>query len=204
MLNESFGTPNDIEKDKTNCAIFNARMRKGAPITDHVIYMIEMIECLSKLNFPLHEQLGKDAILNSLPKYYLSFLTHFRMTKPVVNYHSLLGLLQNFEKDHRLHKESENIVGGSSSGCRSFKKGKKNKKRVQSVGASKPCQTKKFKSDQSQAECFYCKKQRHWKRNCPQYINPLDPNKSRKKQIVAGQSNYMITLCNFSICDSIT
>ena len=51
------------------------------------------------------------------------------MTKPAVNYHGLLGLLQNFEKDHQLHKESVNVVGGSSSGRRPFKKGKKNKKK---------------------------------------------------------------------------
>ena len=115
MLNDSFGTPDDVERHKTSCAIFNARMRDGASVTDHVLYMIEMIERLSKLGFPLHEQLGKDAILNSLPKSFLPFLTHFRMTKPAVNYHELLGLLQNFEKDHQLHKESVNVVGGSSS-----------------------------------------------------------------------------------------
>ena len=51
------------------------------------------------------------------------------MTKPAVNYHSFLGLLQNFEKNHQLQKESVNIVGGSSSGRRSFKKEKKNKKK---------------------------------------------------------------------------
>ena len=123
-----------------------------------------MIERLSKLGFPLHEQLGKDAILNSLPKSFLPFLTHFRMTKPTVNYHSLLGLLQNFEKDHQLHKESVNVVGGSSSRRQSFGKGKKNKKKknkkVQSrAGMSAQGQTKKCKPDQSQTECFFCKKQ---------------------------------------------
>ena len=82
-----------------------------------------------KCSFPLHEQLGKDAILNSLPKSYLPFLTHYRMTKPEVNYHGLLGLLQNFVKDHQLHKESVNLVGGSPSGSRPFEKEKKNKKK---------------------------------------------------------------------------
>ena len=55
------------------------------------------------------------------------------MTKLAVNYHGLLGLLQNFEKDHQLHKELVNIVGGSSSGCRPFKKKKKNKKNKKMV-----------------------------------------------------------------------
>ncbi len=67
-------------------------------------------------------------------------------------------------------------------------------------------QTKRIKDDQSQAECFYCKKQGHWKRNCPQYLTSLDPNRlsKRKGQSVADQGIYMITPCNFSICDNST
>ena len=93
MLKESFGTPDDVEWHKTSCAIFNARMREGASIIDHVLYFVEQIDRLNKLGFPLHKQLGKDAILNSLPKSYLTFVSHYRMTKPMVSYHGLLGLL---------------------------------------------------------------------------------------------------------------
>ena len=58
------------------------------------------------------------------------------MMKPVMNYHSLLGLLQTFEKDHRLYKEMVNVVGGSSlDGCRPFEKEKKKmNKRVTTAG----------------------------------------------------------------------
>ena len=93
ILNESFDTPEDVERHKTSCTVFNICMREGALVIDHVLYMIEQIERLSKLNFPLHEQLGKDAILNLLSKSYLSFFSHYRMMKPAVNYHDLLGLL---------------------------------------------------------------------------------------------------------------
>ena len=154
VLEDVFGTPNDAERHKTSCAIFNTKIRDGASITDHVLYMIELMERLSKLGFPLHEQLEKDAILNSLPKSYLQFLTHYRMTKPEVNYHGLLGLLQNFEKDHQLLKESVNSVGGSSFGSRPFEKEKKNKKKkvkkmqIQ-AGTSVQSQTKKIKPDES-------------------------------------------------------
>ena len=99
-----------------------------------------------------------------------------------------------------------NVVGGSSSRRQPFGKGKKNKKKknkkVQShAGIVAWSQTKKRKHDQSQAECFFCKKQGHWKRNCPQYIASLDSNRQRKKQAIAGQGIYTITHCNFSICD---
>ena len=161
MLNESFGMPDNVERHKMSYIIFNARMREETSVTNHVLYIIELIEHLSKLDFLLYEQLEKDAILNSLPKSYLSFLTHYKIIKSVVNYHDLVGLLQNFEKDHQLHKESVNMVGESSFGHRSFKKGKKNKKnkkKMQSARACQPNQIKKSKSDQSQEECFYCKK----------------------------------------------
>ena len=51
MLNES----EDAEIHKTSCIEFNAHIREGASVTDHVLYMIEQIECLNKLGFPLHE-----------------------------------------------------------------------------------------------------------------------------------------------------
>ena len=105
-----------------------------------------------------------------------------------MNYHGLLGLLQNFEKDHQLHKESVNVVGGSSSDRRPFKKGKKknkkkkNKKVQLHARTSAQGQTKKRKPDLSQTKCFFCKKQGHWKRNYPLYIASLDPNRLKKKQ----------------------
>ena len=52
---KSFGTPDDVEWCKVSYAIYNARMSNGGSITDHVLYMIEMIEWLGKLRCPLHE-----------------------------------------------------------------------------------------------------------------------------------------------------
>ena len=92
-LKESFGTPDDAKRYHISSAIYNTRMHEGAPVTDHVMNMIELFECLGKLGCPLHEQLGKDAILNSLPPSYLSFLDHWRLNRPAVNYHEMLGLL---------------------------------------------------------------------------------------------------------------
>ena len=93
MLKEPFGMLDDVKRYKVSSTIFNVRMHDGTPITEHALYMIEMIECLGKLGFFLHEQLEKDAILNFLPTSYLDFLSHYRMMKPAVNYHGLLGLL---------------------------------------------------------------------------------------------------------------
>ena len=95
------------------------------------------------------------------------------------------------------------MVGGSETSHHPFKKGKNKKKRkkVQSKGSR---QTKKNKTDMSKAECFYYKKQGHWKRNCPLYIATLDPNrpnKKKKQQAIAAPGIYMINPYNFSQCD---
>ena len=92
-MKESFSTLDDVERYRVSCAIYNAWMHEGALITNHVLYMIEQFEHLGKLGYPLHEQLGKDMILNSLPTFYLDFLDHYRMNRPVVNYHDFLGLI---------------------------------------------------------------------------------------------------------------
>ena len=120
--------------------------------------MIEQIERLSKLGFPLHEQLGKDAIFNSLLKFYLSFLSHYIMIKSAVNYYYLLRLLQMFEKDHQLQKEPMHIVEGSSARHRSSKRGKVKKVQKNRAANPKLKQSKKSKVDKSQTECFFCKK----------------------------------------------
>ena len=158
VLNDSFGTLDDVKQYKTSCAIFHARMREGASVIDHILYMIEQIENLSKLSFSWHEQLGKDAILNFLQKSYLPFLSYYRVTKLIVNYYGLLGLLQTYEKDYQLYKETVNVMGASSSGRhRFFKKGKKKMKiKVPSVGGQ--IVKSKSKSNQSQAKCFYYRK----------------------------------------------
>lgn len=74
----------NAERHKTSYAVFNAQIREGASFMDYVLYMIEQIECLSKFDFSLHEQLGKDIILNSLTKSYLPFLSHYIMTMSAV------------------------------------------------------------------------------------------------------------------------
>ena len=99
-----------------------------------------------------------------------------------------------------------NLVGGSEVGHRRSKKGKGKKKRKKKVVGATSGQTicKRNKSGVSHGECFFCKKQGHWKRNCPLYIASLDPNRPKKKkkqQVVAATGIYMINPCNFTQCD---
>ena len=55
ILNESFDIFVNAERHKISYTMFNAHMQEGASIIDHVLYMIEQIECLIKLDFLLYE-----------------------------------------------------------------------------------------------------------------------------------------------------
>ena len=41
VLRNFFGTLDDVERHKISCIIFNIRMREGASVTDHALYMIQ-------------------------------------------------------------------------------------------------------------------------------------------------------------------
>ena len=101
------------------------------------------------------------------------------MTKPVMNYHSLLGLLQTFEKDYQLQKELVNLVEGLFTRRRSSKREKK--KKVQKSHSADPKQSKMSKVDKSQEKYFFYK-MGHWKRNYLSYIATLDPNRPKNKR----------------------
>ena len=158
QLKEMFQQQSRVERFETVRALHACRMDETQSVSSYVLKIKSHIDRLERLNCRVSNQLATDLILNSLSKPYLPFLSHFRMTKSIVNYHDLLELLQTFEKDNQLHKETVNLVGGSSLGSHHpFKKEKKKKnKKVQ--GAGSQSQKFKFKTDQSQAEYFCCKK----------------------------------------------
>ena len=54
-LKECFHTLDDVEWYRVSCAIYNAKMSDSSSITDQVLYMIEMIEWMDELGYPLHE-----------------------------------------------------------------------------------------------------------------------------------------------------
>ena len=59
VLEDAFGTPDDVKRYKTSCAIFNAKIQDGASVTDHVLYMIELMERLASSAFPCMSSLEK-------------------------------------------------------------------------------------------------------------------------------------------------
>ncbi|KAI4357520.1 hypothetical protein L6164_001463 [Bauhinia variegata] len=147
--------------------------------------MIDLIEQLEKLGCSLGKELAQDLILQSLTDTFSPFIVNFNMNKMDCDLHEMLNLLIDYENQVASSEKvkvsgSVNLVGNYSKGKgKGKKKPKKNSYAPKGV-LNKP-KGKEKKVDQKDAECFFCKKKGHWKRNCPEYLATLKDKKQGSK-----------------------
>ncbi|KAK9751113.1 hypothetical protein RND81_02G243200 [Saponaria officinalis] len=106
------------------------------------------------------------------------------MNKMDCDLHELLNLLIDFENQIVSGKVkvsgSVNLVGSTSKRkWKGKKRPKKNPLMLKDV--INKSKGKKVQTDQTDVECFFCKKKGHWKRNCPEYKATLKGKKSGSK-----------------------
>ncbi|KAG8497203.1 hypothetical protein CXB51_008568 [Gossypium anomalum] len=75
-------------------ALFQCKLAEGRPVGPHVLKMIGYIESLSKLGFPLSQELATDVILQSLPDSYSQFVLNFNMNEIDKTLPQLLSMLR--------------------------------------------------------------------------------------------------------------
>jgi hypothetical protein len=103
----------------------------------------------------------------------------------------LLGLLKTAEED--MNKGYGNVLAVSSAG-KKIKKRSKRKSKEKGKGNAQVVTLSAFKpKDVSDVECFYCKKRKHWKRNCPQFLE--DKNNGN----VSSSSGILVIEINLTI-----
>ncbi|KAK9678207.1 hypothetical protein RND81_11G196000 [Saponaria officinalis] len=93
------------------------------------------------------------------------------MNKMDCDLHDLMNMLIDYE--NQIASENVQVSGSvnvvSSSSKDKWKdKNKPKKGPLAPKGALSKSKGKKVVVDQSEAECFFCKKKGHWKRNCPE------------------------------------
>ncbi|XP_050117683.1 uncharacterized protein LOC126595423 [Malus sylvestris] len=96
--NRRFNTVNELVKTK---------MVKGAPVNQHVLKMIVLIEQLENLGTPLDGKLAQDFILASLSDSFLQFVMDYIMNKMDSTLSGLLSMLVTAKKTMK----KENVVG---------------------------------------------------------------------------------------------
>ncbi|XP_052478288.1 uncharacterized protein LOC128033859 [Gossypium raimondii] len=69
------------ERFNTSKALFQCKLAEGSPVRPRVLKMIGYIESMSKLGFPLSQELAIDVILQSLSDSYNQFILNFNMNE---------------------------------------------------------------------------------------------------------------------------
>jgi len=129
-------------------------MAEGSSVQTHVLKMIEWIERLEGLGFPLDKELSTDLILQSHPDSYSQFIVNFTMNKIEVSLAEMLNMLKTTEGNLKKEKPTVLMVGKSNKKRRAvqaFKKGNAKKQ-------SKQKQKKDISKGEEKGECFHCKK----------------------------------------------
>ncbi|KAK8669504.1 hypothetical protein V6N13_106932 [Hibiscus sabdariffa] len=163
------------ERYETSKALFQCKMSEGSSVGAHVIKMMGYIQTLEKLGFALNDELATDVILQSLPDSFNQFVLNFNMNEINKTLPQLLGMLRTAESNMK--------KGGSKSVLMVRVAKEKGKKVAKSKGSgtTKPKGKEALKPKggvSKDGKCFHCGKTRHWKRNCPIYLEDVKKAKA--------------------------
>ncbi|KAK8689723.1 hypothetical protein V6N13_088436 [Hibiscus sabdariffa] len=123
--------------------------------------------------FALKDELATDVILQSLSDIFKPFVLNFNMNEINKTVPQLLGMLRIAESDLKKN--------GSKSILRIREAKGKKKAKSKGNGKSKPKGNDALKPEKrirKEAKCLYCEKSRHWKRNCPLYLEEVKKAKA--------------------------
>ncbi|KAM1048805.1 hypothetical protein ACFX2C_027980 [Malus domestica] len=164
---------------------------KGAPVHQHMLKMIGLIEQLENLGTPLDGELAQDFILASLSNSFSQFVMNYNMNKMDITLSELLNMLVTAEKTMK----KENIVGTaavaynkpSSSKAKPQGKGKGNEKK--SPTPKPHGEVRKKKAKEPKGTCHHCGNEGHWKRNCRLYLATLKDKPQGMVYVLIFNSN---------------
>ncbi|KAM5573758.1 hypothetical protein ABKV19_013350 [Rosa sericea] len=174
-LTELFGERNRNVRFTVVNELVKTKHVRGAPVHQHGLKMIGLIEQIQDLGFALDAELAQDLLLTSLDDSFSQFIMNYNMQQMDHTLSDLLNMLVTAEK--QIKKESGSVAFvASSSSSKSKGKGKGKKKQV--IKPKEAVQKKKKKEQKEpKGICFFCNKDGHWKRNCKAYLASLE-NKS--------------------------
>ncbi|KAJ9547812.1 hypothetical protein OSB04_020355 [Centaurea solstitialis] len=181
------------ERFDTVRALHACMMTEGSSVSTHVLKMKGYVDRLTRLGYPLGQELATDLVLNSLSKSYDQFVLNYNMN----------GLEKTLTELHGMLKTTERNMNSKLDSSKSKqvlmikpKSGVVKKKRAVTKGKAKVGSSNKGKGKgkiPDDAVCFNCNQKGHWKRNCPALLAEM----KKQKAIEAGTSG-MFTIDLFT------
>ncbi|PKA49510.1 Retrovirus-related Pol polyprotein from transposon TNT 1-94 [Apostasia shenzhenica] len=165
-------------------------MSEGANLLEHMNVFSKMISQLRSINVKLEEENEALLLLSSLPKSYDHLVTTILYGKDTLKVEEVNAtLLSNEVRNKQSTGESLTVKTSQDRGRSKNKFG--NQYRYRSI------------SKENDNRCYYCKKEGHWKRDCPKKSKQQQQKKSGEEASVASRlEKDSETLCTFSCMDS--
>ena len=142
-------------------------MDEHSSVSEHVVKMSGYVQRLNALECQIPDELAVDRVLQSLPPSYKGFVLNYNMQGMTKTPSELFAMLKTAEveikKEHAVFTVNKTVEFKKSGKREKGKKGSP-KKGDKPVKAPKP-------GPKPGVECFYCKGDGHWKRNCPKYLD---------------------------------
>ena len=159
-----------VERYEVSDKFYSCKMEENSSVSEHILKMSGLHNRLSQLGVNLPDDAVIDRILQSLPPSYKSFVMNFNMQgmeKTIPEVYSMLKSAEvEIKKEHQVLMVNKTTSFKKGKGKKNFKKdGKGVAAPGKSVTGKKPKHGPK-----PETECFYCKGNGHWKRNCPKYL----------------------------------
>src|SRR3954465_13557180 len=175
-----FETHATVESYEASEKFFNCKMEEGSSVSEHVLKMSGNANKLQSLGIVIPNALGIHRVLQSLRPSYKNFVMNYNMQNMDKTLPELFSMLKSAEVE--IKKEHQVLLVNKTT---KFKKGKsKQKGNFKKGGKKVAAPAKKTKArPKPDTECFYCKREGHWKRNCPKYLTVLKNGNINKKGI---------------------
>ncbi|KAA0043514.1 gag/pol protein [Cucumis melo var. makuwa] len=170
-LREMFGQPSIKIKQEAIKYVYNARMKEGQSVKEHVLDMIVNFNIAEMNGVVFDEKSQVSYILKFLLKSSFQFRSNVEMNKIEYNMTTLLKELQNFQSLKGQKKGEAKITHSrsfapSSFGSKIIQKRKGGKGKGPTVVAEGKGKAKVAIKE----KYFYCNVDGHWKRDCPKYL----------------------------------
>src|SRR3954463_2811750 len=159
--------------------LFSAKMDEHGSVSEHVVKTSGYVQRLNALECQIPDELAVDRVLQSLPPSYKGFVLNYNMQGMTKNPSELFAMLKSAEVE--IKKEHAVFMVNKST---KFKKSSRREK-AKRGGPKRDCKsvvvTPKAPKPKPGVECFYCKGEGHWKRNCPKYLQDKKASKVGKR-----------------------
>ena len=101
-----------VERFETHRQILETKLKKGEPVSPHVLKMIGLIENMSRLDQQFSQEMAVDTILHSLHNGYDQFKPNYSMNSLDKTLTELHGMLKTAEKTLKTDKQDVLMVRG--------------------------------------------------------------------------------------------